>query len=460
MKEKYTKDIYFKYLILLIIVATALRIYCIWFNSLWLDEVSTYIFSKDGFISAFNYSLGGEYNPPLYYWFTYISLALFSFIPTEIALRLPAAIFGILSIPAIYYTAHEMFDKRIAIISATFLTFSGFLIYYSQEARVYTLSMFLYIVLLYFYIKSYKTGKSKYWVYVGIFSALCLWSHFYMAIGLLCIVIHYLIICVIDKKIDKGVGLSTFIFIILSSPVFIILNNLFIERVSRDVTWGFDGVTLILNFIYLNLGMNIFTMLIFIILAIIGIKCVNESGNTFNLLLLSIPIFLTFIFSYFMAGVLDLNPRYLLFILPLLVISIAAFDLSLRNKKHGESLYVIFIVLLIVINVPFLTAYYTIPTKTDYGQILEYIDGVDYNQIIIMPQSEGKVFEYYYNGSYDYANNLTELQNKIKDKTLVMVTSGIVFGSNSGNVNVYEWLDNNSVHDKKIMNVDFFHLRQ
>jgi len=459
MDKKYYKDIYFKYLVLLIIIATALRLYCIGVNSLWLDEVSTYGFSKDGFIAAFDYSLGGEYNPPLYYWFTYISLvicSLFSGLQQEVVLRLPAALFGILSVPAIYYLAHEMFDKRVAIISATFMTFSGFLIYYSQEARVYTLSMFLYIILLYYYVKSYKTGSVKNWAIMGIVASLCIWSHFYMAIGLLCIAIHYIVMCAIDKKIDKNSLIPALVFLITSAPVFLILNNLFVERVSKDITWGFDGLTLLVNFVYLNLGMDLVTMLIFFVVGIVGLKCINDKCSKFNLLLIIIPVFITFILSYYMSDVIDLNPRYLLFILPLIAICIAAFDLSLRDKKHGESLYVIFIVILIVVNIPFLTSYYTYPTKTDYNQISDYIVGVDTANIILMPQSEGKVFDYYLGSNHNYANNLTELKNKANGDALVMVTSGIIFGSNSGNVDVYTWLNDNAKLDKEIMNVKFY----
>ena len=81
-------------------------------------------------------------------------------------------------------------------------------------------------------------------------------------------------------------------------------------------------------------------------------------------------------------------------------------------------------------------------------------------EIIVMPQSEGKILGYYYDGEFDGANNLTELQKKIKDNTLVMVTSGITFGANKGNVDVYTWLNNNSALDKTIMNVKFFHRQQ
>ena len=459
MDKKQSGDIYFKYMLLLLVVAAILRIYNVWMNSLWLDEVSTYIFSKDGFVTAFNYSLNGEFNPPLYYWVTYIFLAIGSVISMasqEFILRAPAAIFGILSVPAMYYLAHELFDKRIAILSALFTTFSGFLIYYSQEARVYTMSMFLYICLLYIYIKSYKTGKSTYWLGTGLIASLCLWSHFYMAVGIMCIAIHYIVMCFIDKKFDKQSIVAVLTFIVASSPVFLILNNLFSVRVSSDVTWGFDGFTLIVDFIYLNCGMNFIAMLIIFVIAMIGIKNICSKSDIFNTTLITIPIFITFAASYYISSVIDMNPRYLLFILPLIIMTIASFDLSLRNKKHAESLYVMLVVFFIVINIPFLTTYYASPTKTDYNEICSYLGSTDFDKLIIMPQSEGKVLGYYYDGEYDYANNLTELKDKISNNTLVMAYAGLTFGSNAKNNDVLVWLDEEAMFTTKVTNVKFY----
>ena len=70
----------------------------------------------------------------------------------EFIARLPAVIFGVLSIVIIYKLTKELFDERCARISAVFLTISPFNIFYSQQARQYaafvsfTLLSYLYLV--------------------------------------------------------------------------------------------------------------------------------------------------------------------------------------------------------------------------------------------------------------------------------------------------------------------------
>lgn len=72
----------------------------------------------------------GAYNESLYRFVTVISVWLFGL--TEFAVRLPAAIFGILTIPAIYLLAKELFDKNVAVLAAFLLTISPWHVQFSR----------------------------------------------------------------------------------------------------------------------------------------------------------------------------------------------------------------------------------------------------------------------------------------------------------------------------------------
>ena len=65
---------------------------------------------------------------------------------SEAWVRLPAAIFGIASIPLIYLVARKLVGLRAALASAAILAFSPTHVYYSQEARSYTMTILLLLV--------------------------------------------------------------------------------------------------------------------------------------------------------------------------------------------------------------------------------------------------------------------------------------------------------------------------
>jgi len=126
-------------LIALVIVGAFLRFYNLSFNSLWLDEATTYTISSQSFMAIWQSMVAGEFNPPLFYWIEHIILW---FGNSEFLLRIVPAVFGILTIPLFYLIGKEFIDEKVGIVMAAIATFSPFLILYSQEARAYSMMLF------------------------------------------------------------------------------------------------------------------------------------------------------------------------------------------------------------------------------------------------------------------------------------------------------------------------------
>jgi len=117
-------------------------------QSLWLDEATTALVSQMPFYDFFTKFMPADFHPPLYYLVVnYWSLVVGH---TEIALRIPSVIFGVLSVYATYLIAKELKFKW-PIIPALFLATSGLHVYYSQEARMYMMVTWLvsYLVLIF-----------------------------------------------------------------------------------------------------------------------------------------------------------------------------------------------------------------------------------------------------------------------------------------------------------------------
>lgn len=128
-------------------------------QSLWLDEATTALVAKMSLGDIFTRFLPGDFHPPLYYLAIKYWTALFGY--SEISLRIPSVIFGLGTIYLTCLIAKKIFSNRIALSSAVLIATSGLSIYYSQEARMYSLAAFLVAALVYLFLQ-------KNWIFFSI----------------------------------------------------------------------------------------------------------------------------------------------------------------------------------------------------------------------------------------------------------------------------------------------------
>ena len=148
---------YVQILLALILIGGFLRFYDLGFNSLWLDEASTYTLSLGSIPQIWQETTAGEFNPPLFYWLEHLMLTIGN---NEFILRFIPALLGVLTIPLIYLVGREFIDRNVGIIAATAFAFSPFLIYYSQEARAYSMMLFFVAFAMVFYLRALKTNDT------------------------------------------------------------------------------------------------------------------------------------------------------------------------------------------------------------------------------------------------------------------------------------------------------------
>ena len=147
-------------LILCLFMGFALRFYTFEQKSLWLDEIYTLNEAKYGLKEQIKFYEEKPYHlhPPLFFALTHF---LFPFTKPERDLRILPMIFGILSIPMIYFLS-RLFSRRIALPCTFSLTFMAYHISLSQEGRSYSMLMFFGMVGLYFFIKHLQTMPRMY----------------------------------------------------------------------------------------------------------------------------------------------------------------------------------------------------------------------------------------------------------------------------------------------------------
>jgi 4-amino-4-deoxy-L-arabinose transferase-like glycosyltransferase len=178
-------------LLAIMLLGAVLRFYGLGFQSLWSDELASWDISTRETISQVIGGVRGDDHPPLY--FLILRFAQWIFGDSEWALRLPSAFAGWLCIPAIYLLGKRLYSEREGIVAALFLAVFWAPIYFSQEARVYSMLILLSILTSYFwwsvmlglrYRRELPTGESALYVVCAV---LCAYVHYF---GLILVVLQ------------------------------------------------------------------------------------------------------------------------------------------------------------------------------------------------------------------------------------------------------------------------------
>jgi len=111
-------------------------------QSLWLDEATSILTAKNfSFVEITTKFSPGDFHPPLYYLVLKIWIQILG--TSEIAARSLSVLFGALTVLVVYQIGSVLHGKFVGLAAALLLAFSPLHIYYSQEARMYSMETFL-----------------------------------------------------------------------------------------------------------------------------------------------------------------------------------------------------------------------------------------------------------------------------------------------------------------------------
>ncbi|HIC93809.1 MAG TPA: phospholipid carrier-dependent glycosyltransferase, partial [Anaerolineae bacterium] len=117
---------------LLVLLAFALRLYRIDYQSIWRDEgVSLHLAASS--IPAILANRAGDVHPPLYfillhYWARLAGLS-------ELSGRFFSLMFGVLLVPSVYFVVGRVFGEGTALVAMAIVAFGPLYVVYSQEVR-------------------------------------------------------------------------------------------------------------------------------------------------------------------------------------------------------------------------------------------------------------------------------------------------------------------------------------
>ena len=420
-------------LLVIVLLGAFLRFHDIDKQGFWLDESATALSIKKYSLSeTFDNTVNLGQILPSYYSSNldlppyYIILKLWSgiFGLNEASLRSFSALFGILSIIIIYFLSKELFNSKTAVIASLIFSLNVVMVEYSQEARLYSMLIFIVLLASYFFIKSLKTNRNKYiagfvisniagiythytflfFVAFELFFAVILFAKNYLKskkikimkiyIASSSLIIFYIPLAarLVKPKLVATHYLGSFSFGILAR-VFLQLNTWFYpsEQLTKNINNSQIGLFLFSDWILVvSAALLTCLLLIFALMNFAGAKKIDDS-RLFLLLLLLIPLVMGFATLY--KSILTFGSiKYFIFVVPAYLILAANGIASLKNKK-----LVLFLSLIIILSIPQIYSYYSNPSKPQYRESAKFIEvnSMDNELIIVNLPSIAVPFGYY-----------------------------------------------------------------
>ena len=476
-------------LALMIVLGSFLRVYKLDGESFWVDEAATVYTTKQDAVDivkdiyttlehAPQYFKGGGI-PPFYlvvanYWTRLAGLG-------EAKLRLLSAIFGVISVYAIFLVGKDILDEKVGLVSAFLLSINYLQINYSQEARPYSLGILLTLLSVHFLFNALNKKKIFYWIAYVISSTLLIYTHYF---GFLVLLFESLFLLFYLKEYwnsMKGIlisGLSIFVLYIPWLPVLARLvsgSNYLSLYFGKDILWDFAKIIVQFNSwitpdfhtrdalrpLYISLkNLRISDLFAVSWLAWLTIICVisitillgfyffisltfkNKKTNKYNFqdkkyIFLLMWLFTPILIPILVTVIFPSSPvfgfvQYTIFASP-------AYYLIVSKSILQSRKYAIILGILLILSILPLYSYYSNFDKQQWREAAEYFQANRHSNELIVVNVPANILplSYYYEDMDNVVGiaNVEDLNREIKDKNTVwLLYSSEKYGDSEGTI--------------------------
>jgi len=411
----------------IVLIAFCLRLFMLGSQSLWLDEAVIYSQTKAaGIADVYSTVMNQEgHIGPLYHILNYLFCLFFGY--SEWALRMPSAIYGTISVLFIYKIAEALWNRNVALLSSILMAFSPLHVWYSQEARMYSLWVMLILITTFLFIKMLEKRGLLLWLVLTTCASLSIWTFLNSIFVFLGLGLYLVMSCNKDKRQWRFFFLSIFVAVATYLPgIAALLAKESIAVGSSRRTSIFD---LIYAFYVFNVGTtfgptlyairaslkqvgatttacrilsdNAITIIPSMLLyggvfaygihrALIGRK--NESYK-FILVLLFVPSTVIFGIASFSSS-LAFNVRYVLYGLPFYIIFLSATLGHLSTRKRRILVSIVAVLSLWSLSNHYFGDKYA---KLDFRSVVEYLHETmrDGDKALIVHEGAKPLLQYY-----------------------------------------------------------------
>ncbi len=371
----------------ILLVGGLLRLYGLGFQSLWNDELISWRRSNFDTISeVIKATQTSDVHPPGYQIILYgVEKTLGD---SESMLRLPSALAGIISIYVIFLIGSRLFSKKEGLLSALIMGILWCPLYYSQEARAYSLLLLFSLITIYLWIKIIdglnnnnlnKFIRSSYVVTAIITSYLHYFGAFFIGI-------QGVIILLIFLTNWKNIRILILLYLVIGVSYFPWLPSLYLQIKSPvgghikspgiDVIYGyvkyiFNGhyvfillVSIFVGYLVLNYFIRSFKMK-----EINFKKLIDNYPELFLIGWFAVPFLLAFLISNFATPI--FTYRNLIIIMPAAFILLARSIITFPIQKK---LFIILpLIILFLGDLIIRKEYYSKPHKQQFREVVNYV---------------------------------------------------------------------------------------
>ena len=167
-------------------------------EGLWNDEYISWFISTKPLFVEFIQAIFKNCHMPFYY--IYLKFWCFCFGNSDVALRISSVLPSILGIITMFFVGKNLKDEKTGLLCAALTSFSGFIIYFSQEVRFYSLLFLFSALAVLLFLKLLE--KQSYLNYL-LFYIINLMIMFIHTIGFVFVFFNFLILFVYLKKQNK-----------------------------------------------------------------------------------------------------------------------------------------------------------------------------------------------------------------------------------------------------------------
>lgn len=192
------KNIYLK-LFLITLFAFLIRFMCIDKpEGLWNDEYISWYISTQPLFSEFINAVFKNCHMPFYY--CYLKIWQFIFGSSDFYLRISSLVPGVLSVISMFFVGKKLKDDNCGLLCALFTAVSGFLVYFSQEVRFYSILFLFSSLSLLFTLNLIENQSRKNYILFCLSNILIMLTH---TIGFVFVFFDFLFLFILLKKQNK-----------------------------------------------------------------------------------------------------------------------------------------------------------------------------------------------------------------------------------------------------------------
>ena len=400
----------------IVLIGAFLRVYQLSAQSIWLDEAFSVRISQLPVLQMV-LATAGDVHPPFYYFLLHYWIMVFG--TSESAVRLLSVLFGVLSIPMIYIVGRQLFNKEAGLVAALILALSSFNIYYSQEARMYSLMVLLALLSMHFFWRFLQQSSLVSSVGYVLSTAFLVYTHDYGWFVVIAENIFVATLLLLSKhrtyKLRHWVALQAIV-AALYVPWIVVLKSQFLARQANGTWLAPPTLTTIIDTFYtysstevllaLFLGLSVLSLFAFqrvrgamdwkaplkVLESYVWEVSLQDPAPLYFLAVLLLAVnLIPFTISHFSAPIyLD---KYAI------VGSVALYLLvakGISNISHKYTKLAV-IGLIVILFVPNLQVYYTTTQKSLAREAagLIYVNAKNGDVILVTPEYQDQVISYY-----------------------------------------------------------------